>query len=267
MQRKIYIFSLLLGSFFILFNSCEKHSDQSKEANQQTVIEGKSIKSSFQANDFVQLLKSVNPGLKTPIVSEVHFYPDGKFDILYLENDKRYSAAIAIDAEKAEVTTLTCGGMCSDEPCDALRTTKTSEGWVTQCEGCQACKLIITTGKVDTQIIARLTSVKTTLTNIAQASFKGTFPKLATASRNTNFAVTVTAITFDYFEGGTFALVSYADANNNQSTYGLLDDGNEITTIDCQGSCDCKEQYIHSTGVTQCSCNPCKMTVTKESIK
>jgi len=149
MQRKKYIFSLLLGSFFILFNSCEKHSEKSKEANQQTVIEGKSIKSkSFQANDFVQLLKSVNPGLKTPIVSEVHFYPDGKFEILYLENDKRYSAAI----------------------------------------------------------------------------------------------------TFDYFEGGTFALVSYADANNNQSTYGLLDDGNEITTIDCQGSCDCKEQYIHSTG-------------------
>jgi len=267
MKRKSILFSLLIGGFFILFNSCEKHAEKSKEADRQIVKNAKSMTSkNLKAKDFVLLLKSVNPALKNPVVREVHFYPAGKFDIVYLENNIRSSIAIAIDAERAEVTTLTCGGVCGDEPCDALRTTKTNEGWVTQCEGCQACKLIITTGKVDAQVIANFASIKTAFTHIAQVSFQGTFHKLATASGINRTAITVTAVKFDYFEGGTFALVSYADAANNQSTYGLLDDGEEVTIIDCQGSCDCKEQYIHSTGVTQCSCDACKMTITKAGV-
>jgi len=55
-------------------------------------------------------------------------------------------------------------------------------------------------------------------------------------------------------------LVSKSTIKANSSKVQQLDGD---FTIDCTGSCDCRERFFPATGAIECTCSPCKMKVTE----
>lgn len=264
-----FCFILFISFGFSLFNSCERSDKDTIELDKNNELDISVKKGKVDVKVFSNLLLAMNPSLKNPIIDEVQFLSDGDFKITYFDNDIKKS--FLVQNNKEGVVQLTCGGSCGGEACDEMRTTKTSEGWITQCEGCQNCSLIIT--EIDQpnakNIISTITNNTSSLKNIAKLSYKNTLKgKIASSELNRNLnLIEVSSIKFSHLEDGNiFALVEYSDSFDNTSTYALLDDGKTVTTIDCTGSCDCKEQYIHATKTTQCSCDQCKMTITVEEV-
>lgn len=73
-----------------------------------------------------------------------------------------------------------------------------------------------------------------------------------------NFSVERTTASYEYsLSNGDVETVLYV---TNYDSQGLV---KEKFEIDCTGTCGCREQFNLNTGLSSCSCDPCKMVVTK----
>lgn len=73
-----------------------------------------------------------------------------------------------------------------------------------------------------------------------------------------HFSIEKTIVIYKYgLKNGDVETVLYV---NNYNEVGALTKQFEI---DCTGSCGCREQYNHNTGISSCSCDECKMKVTE----
>ena len=153
---------------------------------------------------------------------------------------------------------FSCIGSCSTEPCGGLFTRKDGEINYMECT-CTECILQI--------IFTEVATGQTTETNstgaIVEVEFIAEFvdffettygttnpvvTKVIRESKGSNYSVLYEFITPD----GDVTTVMFA-----------LNGGGEKITIDCTGSCDCREKYDISALTAECTCSPCSMSVTK----
>jgi hypothetical protein len=197
-------------------------------------------------------------------VTSINYFESGSTTtalIDYLDSDKE-NANIAFKLCYGKENTLkigysiTCVGNCSNKKC----VLEGSMDYI-QCK-CSNCKMSVVVTRFDDLDSYNFQS-------IVNKSFKNTFqvePVNVVVNKIEDYSNdNVTAILFQYTDGSdktsTFLLVNawYDEFKVNNQIFAEA----ETIVVDCYGSCDCRERFIPKTEAIECTCDTCKMSITK----
>ncbi len=161
---------------------------------------------------------------------------------------------------------LWCTGSC-DCALEGIIDTENPENSYTQCR-CSDCIMhfeIFPSTPNDRR--SKLTNNgKVDIEKIASDSYFNTFGKKANNIKIDRIGIEKYEESYiyrlEYSEGelksSVMYVTNYVFPNTEQSTAGEF-------TIDCTGSCDCRERFYPATGSIECTCSPCKMVVTPQT--
>lgn len=101
--------------------------------------------------------------------------------------------------------------------------------------------------------------------------FKDEFDAFTLDKHGVNNINTYNKLELQFFETGYSVLYFYefeSEEHTVMMTYNRMFGDPKSFCVDCDGSCNCKEQYVFSNPPrAECSCTPCSMTVTQNTIR
>lgn len=218
-----------------------------------------SVLQSFNSEDEVVLIKKIEYfGINANQFAIITF--DTKFD-----KAKTYAIRKKFDTNGNFIgtETLICQGSCTNNNvCELVGVGAPFEpGSYIECS-CSGCKMIIKQNDL------RSDDDNSIYLNYANTSFEKTFGKKVVGN------LSIKQITFINDVKADFQILTYVDKAGNESTtsfirvkqIGVKANGVSLMIgkdfeVDCTGSCDCRERFFPATGVVECTCNECKMTV------
>ena len=156
--------------------------------------------------------------------------------------------------------TVYCSGTCD---CGLEGVLSPDGQTYVQCK-CNQCEMHYEENKA-------LTSLKNSFNfeSLALKSFIKTHHK-------TPYQLTITKSSFNQYENAQVTTLYYKDAFTTETTFMIVEVkdhpitasysasnalGPGIYTIDCTGTCDCRERFKPNDGTVECTCNPCKMEI------
>jgi hypothetical protein len=176
-------------------------------------------------------------------------------DTLNLESNNE-----AIEKRADEKYEVSCSG-----PCDCgLQGIAGSDGYL-QCK-CDECKMHVTYSNSKKQLVEDgkfPLDTEVDIQKVALKSFRNTFSEEP-------INLKINSIEVNKFNDSDIYQLFYSDDTNRESTviiytnYGFAPGGSGgTTTIDCNGSCGCRERFYPKDGSVECTCEPCKMDVSE----
>lgn len=261
---KIKIYFALLTIMSIIF-SCK--TEKLKQDNTIDIVN----KSSY-VDGINGILKKYNENNSVVEIKNILFDKEGlnEFAIVTFDTKLKKNMSFAVKREfndqglVADEIFVYCEGSCtSDDECGldiSLGLPKT-----VTCS-CDKCKMIYT--HTNPNKINKINSNNGL--SFAKESYKKTF--------NTENADDVSIKSVMFIENDKLSIqeITYQDKKGNKSAFiianakvkGITADGTALEVakdfvVDCTGSCDCRERFFPATGAIECTCSPCKMTVTE----